>query len=120
MLSAWAAQGTAPTLQGSSGSDGLTLFLLQLLHFLFALTAKVAAPVFIAGMILAMFQVATPHSPPRRSTLSRIAVTVVLALPVAGWIASRSMMPPASYDAGLYHFNAIRWIPASAARVASF
>jgi len=89
-----------------------TLFIFQLLHFLFPVTAYVVAPIFIIGVVFSIPQILNARwsYPLQRSTLLRTASVIIIVLVGAGWIASRSMMPPTNFDAGLYYFNTIRWI----------
>lgn len=89
-----------------------SLFILQVLHFVLPINASVAMPVFAAGIVFA-----TPAAirRSRRATSrfwrSRPFIVVSSALIViSAWVASRAMLPPLSYDSGLYHFNKIRWI----------
>lgn len=90
----------------------VTLFIFQLLHCLFPLTAYVVAPIFVMGVAFSIPQIVNAFRrwPQEFSTVVRLVVILVIVLAVASWIASRSMLPPTNYDSGLYHFNAIRWI----------
>jgi hypothetical protein len=76
-----------------------TVLILQLLHCATPLNAFAAVPVFLAGIAFAAMR-----GLPKRALLS------LALIPIAAWIASRSMLVPAVYDAGLYHLNTIRWI----------
>jgi hypothetical protein len=89
-----------------------TLFIFQLSHFFFPVTAYVVCPILIIGAVFSISQIvnALRRFPQKRSTLMRTATIVIILLAGASWIASRSMNPPTNYDSGLYHFNAIRWI----------
>jgi hypothetical protein len=89
-----------------------TLFIFQLSHFFFPLTAYVVGPIFIIGAVFSIPQIvnALRRFPQQRSTLMRTAIIAIIMLAGAGWIAARSMNPPTNGDSGLYHFNAIRWI----------
>jgi hypothetical protein len=89
-----------------------TLFIFQLSHFLFPITAYVVAPVFIIGAVCSIPQIVNARwsRPPQISTLLRTAPIIIIMLAGATWIASRSMMSPTNYDSGLYHLKAIHWI----------
>jgi hypothetical protein len=91
-----------------------TLVILQLSHFLCPLTASIVVPIFIIGIVFSAPQIvnAFRRFPQKRSPVMRTATIVIIMLAAAGWIASRSMMPPTNVDSGGYHFNAIRWINA--------
>ena len=89
-----------------------TLFIFQLLHLLFPLTAYVAAPVFVIGAAFSIRPIVNAFHR-RQQEFSILVKRVGILIPVlavTGWIASRSMLPPTNYDSGLYHLNAIRWI----------
>jgi hypothetical protein len=89
-----------------------TLVILQLSHLLFPLAAYIVVPIFIIGAVFSAPQIinAFRRFSQKRSSVMRTATIVIIMLVGAGWIASRSMMPPTIADSGLYHFNAIRWI----------
>jgi hypothetical protein len=91
-----------------------TLVILQLSHFLCPLTASIVLPIFIIGIVFSAPQIVNTLRcfPQKRLPVMRTATIVILMLAAAGWIASRSMMPPTNDDSGGYHFNAIRWINA--------
>src|SRR5262245_35640634 len=91
-----------------------TLVILQLSHFLCPLTASNVVPIFIIGIVFSAPQIvnALRRFPQKRSPVMRTAAIVLIMLVGAGWIASRSMLPPTNVDSGGYHFNAIRWINA--------
>jgi hypothetical protein len=88
-----------------------TLLLFQLVHFVLPLTAPVVIPVLIAGVASARLDIVRAvrtYSPPRSLLLPTLLGMVVVLF--VGWIASRSMLTPSAYDAGLYHLSKIRWI----------
>ena len=89
-----------------------TLFIFQALHFFLPVTAYVVVTVFAAGVIFSIPQAADAlrHFFRQRPAATRAVAIVVIVLAVAGWVASRAMLPPANYDSGLYHLNAIRWL----------
>jgi hypothetical protein len=91
-----------------------TLVILQLSHFLCPLTASIVVPIFIIGVVFSAPQIVTAlrRFPQKRSPVMRTATIVIIMLAGAGWIASRSMMPPLNDDSGGYHFTSIRWINA--------
>ncbi len=88
-----------------------TLLIIQLLHFFFSITAYVVAPIFVIGVVFSLFQGINtfPYRPQKYSKIPRV-LGLLFMLSLAAWIASRSMLPPTNYDAGLYYFNMIRWI----------
>jgi hypothetical protein len=87
------------------------LLLFQLIHFVLPITAFVVVPVLLIGITFAVLQIlkAYRHFTDRRSILMLV-VWFAIAIVVSAWIASRSMVPPDNYDAGLYYFNKMRWI----------
>lgn len=93
-----------------------TLFIFQLIHFAFPLTAFTVLPVFMVGVALSVPEIAAACrrcTNPQNYTLLRLVIwtlLVVVVLVVSCWIASRSMLHPKNWDSGLYHFNKIRWI----------
>jgi hypothetical protein len=76
-----------------------TVLIFQILHCAIPLNAFAAVPVFVAGIVFAAVR-----------GVDRRALLFLFFLPIAAWIASRSMLAPTVYDAGLYHLNTIRWI----------
>lgn len=90
----------------------LTLVLFQLLHLFVALTAYAVVPVFLAGLLYAMYRLVRRirEGNNRCYCGRRPIILLILALAAIGWIASRSMLEPQAYDSGLYHLSAIRWI----------
>jgi hypothetical protein len=89
-----------------------TLFIFQILHLFFPLTASVVVPIFAIGIIFSCKQVITVFKlgAQKRSTIIEFVIISLIMLILAVWIASRSMLSPENYDSGLYHFNTIRWI----------
>ncbi|MGD9612057.1 MAG: hypothetical protein AB7V22_04060 [Kiritimatiellia bacterium] len=92
-----------------------TLFVLQLLHLFWPLNAATVVPVFVAGAAFALPRllaagrgVGFPRWTRRTALAGLVALAAATAL--AGWIASRSMPTPATYDSYLYHLNKIRWL----------
>lgn len=105
----------APTLSVWLGW-AFTLFIFQLIHFAFPLTAFTVLPVFMVGVALSIPEIAAAFrrcTNTQNYTVVRLVIRtlfVVVVLVVACWIASRSMLHPKNWDSGLYHFNKIRWI----------
>jgi len=89
-----------------------TLFIFQVLHFFSPLTVYVTVPILAFGVVFSISQIRNEvrRFPTQRFDLVLLIVSVVLALGIAAWVASRAMLPPTNYDSGLYHFNTIRWI----------
>jgi hypothetical protein len=98
-----------------------TLFLFQILHFVFPLTAYVDIPVFVLGVALSIPRLIQARklqsSQPARLITTRMvldrlipAYMLIFLVGASAWIAARSMLTPVNYDTYLYHFNAIRWI----------
>ncbi len=87
--------------------QGWALYLLFLLsvHLFLPLQAAVVSPPLLLGLVV--FLRAQPWRGLRLSW--RHGVTCGLALPVATWVAARSMLVPTNYDTGLYHLQSIRW-----------
>jgi len=91
-----------------------TLLVFQLIHFVLPLTTFVVVPVLIMGATFAIPQIVTAYrrytnQPSMLMLVILLGITAVV-LAISAWIASRSMLPPANYDSGLYHLNTIRWI----------
>jgi hypothetical protein len=91
-----------------------TLLIFQLFHFALPLTAFVVVPILMVGIGLAIPSIVSVY---RRHTIQISILTllrwlgiIAVSLAGSGWVASRSMLHPANYDSGLYHFNKIRWI----------
>ena len=93
---------------------GTTLFLLQLLHFFTPINFFAVFPVLLIGCGLAVpFLLTTFRNFDRGWSLAAILSLLVcfaVALAFTFWVVSRAMLPPLSYDSGLYHLNKIRWI----------
>jgi hypothetical protein len=83
-----------------------TVLIFQVVHCAVPLNAFATVPVFLAGIAVSIPRLAffLRHRPIQAAGL------LLVFAAVAAWIASRSMLPPALYDAGLYHLNTIRWI----------
>lgn len=90
----------------------LTLFIFQVVHFFLPITAYVTVLFLAFGVVFSIPQIRNEdiRFPALRSDLILLIVSVILALGIGAWVASRAMLPPTNYDSGLYHFNAIRWI----------
>ena len=99
----------------------VTLFLFQVLHFVFPISAYVVVPIFFLGAVFSIPQLiivrksVSKRAKPLISTRiikTRIITIIICALFVGAsvWVAARSMLAPSNYDSALYHFNAIRWI----------
>jgi hypothetical protein len=94
-----------------------TLFLFQVLHLVFPLTAYVAIPTFLLGTFLSaprlinwlksFFNRYQPF--PSLQIIAKI-ILAFLFLSISVWVASRAMLAPENYDSGLYQINTIRWI----------
>lgn len=95
----------------------VTMLLFQILHFFVPLNAAAVLPVFGLGVILFVPTVIATYLrwrggayklAPRKA--AAIMGLLLAAVAVAGFVASRAMMPEQNYDSGLYHYNKIRWI----------
>ena len=89
-----------------------TLLIFQMIHFFLPLTAFAVVPVFMVGAVFGLCQlfISTRSYLNQGSILMPLIVLAIIGMLIAGWVASRSMLPPANSDSGLYHFNKIRWI----------
>ena len=91
-----------------------TLFIFQLIHFIFPLKGLIIIPVIIIGFAFAIPNIVTSYrrrfNQSIRLSRSKLLFIVAVGLTLSGWIASRAMLPPNAYDSGLYHLNAVRWI----------
>ncbi|HEY8165195.1 MAG TPA: hypothetical protein VIF83_06530 [Gemmatimonadaceae bacterium] len=86
------------------------LLVLQVVHLFLPLNSIVVAPVFAAGIIMAVPRLRRLVAE-RRVRGSRAPIVGLVCLLIAAiWIASRSMLPPENFDSGLYHIPTIRWI----------
>ncbi len=109
------------SIKGQSYSSGsfhiwigwaFTLLLFQLLHLFFPVNAYIVIPIYAIGIIFTFKYVMREfHIPDLESlkTLKFVGFSLIMLLLVV-WIALKSMLSPTHYDAGLYYFNAIRWI----------
>ncbi len=88
------------------------LFVLQLLHFMLPITAHVVTPLFLFGVVVSIFELRKEFrfSRPRPSNTVSLIFWFLLYVLIACIVTSRAMRPPMLYDAGLYYFNAVRWI----------
>jgi hypothetical protein len=93
-----------------------TLFLFQVLHLFFPLTALVVVPVFVLGLVYATFltQAGVRSYSVSGGKLCLLTIAGILCLGLAVWLASRAMLRPTHWDPGLYYMNTIRWINAYA------
>ena len=92
-----------------------TIFLLQTLHFFAPINAKTTVPIFIIGIIYAVFHLVSRkydffNFRQRLQNPIRIVFISFIVLVISAWVAARAMLNPSVYDSGLYHFNTIRWI----------
>ncbi len=90
----------------------LLLGALQFVHLFAPLRAWSVAPLLALGLVgFFVFRppstVAPPPPTPRGRLFARLGVSLWLLAAV--WIASRAMQTPLEFDAGLYHFQSIRW-----------
>jgi len=84
---------------------------LQFVHLFAPLRAWSVVPLLALGLV-AFFALRPPAAPPPpASPRARLSASVAagLWLLAALWIASRAMQTPLEFDAGLYHFQSIRW-----------
>lgn len=90
----------------------VALMIFQVLHLFLPLSTIVIAPVFLAGMALAIPRVILCARGLRfeRGRMIYVAGVAMVIAVAAFWLVSRSMIEPRIYDTGLYHLNAIRWI----------
>jgi hypothetical protein len=86
------------------------LLVLQVVHLFLPLSSGVVAPVFVAGIILAVARWRRSPVAPGAEWLGASTVAAICFVIAAIWIASRSMLPPENFDSGLYHLPTIRWI----------
>ncbi|HEV7765228.1 MAG TPA: hypothetical protein VGQ76_09520 [Thermoanaerobaculia bacterium] len=77
------------------------LLIFQVLHLAVPLNVLATVPVFLIGITFSI---------PRRRYTRRGMIMLLVIAAVAVWIAMRSMLTPLVYDAGLYHFQTIRWL----------
>jgi hypothetical protein len=93
-----------------------TLFLFQILHFIFSINAYVVIPIFLLGVAVSIPQLIKDlknifrHPKPLLSPRIIETVFILFFVGVSAWVASRSMRAPTVYDSALYYSNAIRWI----------
>lgn len=105
-------------LQGSRSVTGpiwigwtFTLLLFQVLRFVAPINVYGVVPVLAAGMAFAIPPAIREYRCQDRQRVSSAGICgIALLLLAATWATSRSMLKPAHYDSGLYHFNSIRWI----------
>ena len=88
-----------------------TLFILQLLHFIFPITIYVVVPILIIGLLFSRHQIVEVFRlrSQKRTTVLKFAGILFIMLALTSWIALRSMLPPENFDFGLI-INVIRWI----------
>lgn len=77
------------------------LLIFQVLHLAVPLNVFATVPVFLIGIAFSI---------PRRRYTRRGMIMLLVIAAGAVWIAMRSMLTPGVYDAGLYHFQTIRWL----------
>ena len=90
----------------------LSLFVLQLIHFLIPLSAIVCILIILVGVLGAYPHIIAAYKCKinQKSCINLLFTIFVAAIPILYWTASFSMLPPDNYDSGLYHLNKIRWI----------
>ncbi len=89
-----------------------TLFIFQVLHFFFPISAYLPASILIIGIILSRKSVKSVFYLTKLNRPIELRFVAILfgVFFIVIWIALRSMLPTTNYDAGLYYFNTIRWI----------
>lgn len=86
----------------------VVIAVLQLWHLAFAIDWRVCALLAAIGgfgFLGAVWQART-----RFRVNVRILITVLALLPIALWVAARSLDTAFDFDSGFYHFSAIRWL----------
>ncbi len=86
----------------------VTLFLLQLINFLFPINAIVSVLLLLIGISSSCTFLWNEYR--KGSAFHAPRAWLVLAGLAAVWIAALSMQAPRAYDSGLYHFSSIRWL----------
>jgi len=94
-----------------------TLFLFQVLNFVFPITAYVAIPIFLLGVVLSIpeliYWLKYFFKRLKGFTSIQIITTFLITfffLRLGTWVTARAMLTPTNYDTGLYHLASIRWI----------
>ncbi len=90
----------------------MMVLLLQILHLFLPLTAYTVIPLFMLGVFAAFKSGIGISSIVKKWQTRKLHFSLGLmgTLLIIIWIASRAMLSPTLYDAGLYYFNTIRWI----------
>jgi hypothetical protein len=87
-----------------------TLAASQFVHLFRPLGALESIIIFLPGLVFFLrYRIGPDVWRPRRVEIPQ-AICAAIFVASAVWIAARSMQTPLEYDAGMYHFDAVRWI----------
>ncbi|MGH9421601.1 MAG: hypothetical protein ACRD3J_16615, partial [Thermoanaerobaculia bacterium] len=86
------------------------LIVLQLTHFVSAITPVVSIAIFGAGLLMSLpFVLRHVRQSGKKAIPFSVIVLGAVLVAVAAWVASRGMYPVESFDSGFYHLPTIRW-----------